>query len=175
MFAAEAAETAVPWLYENVWLIPALPATSFLLILFFGKRLPFKGAEIGITSVVAAFVLAVLTTFTWVGDVEGGNTAYGTVKVADEKHSDEEHGDDHSHSEDEDHGSSEEEHDDEEHDDEGALLVDGDGGDAQPIALTAGALAAVEEGDYEPRGAAVVTEVNWFESGLNVFRIGTLV
>ncbi len=71
MFAVEAAETAVPWLYENAWLIPALPAASFLLILFFGKRLPFKGAEIGITAVGAAFVLALLTTFTWVGDIQG--------------------------------------------------------------------------------------------------------
>ncbi|MEL7155321.1 MAG: NADH-quinone oxidoreductase subunit L [Actinomycetota bacterium] len=148
MFAAEAAETAVPWLYENVWLIPALPAASFLLILFFGKRLPFKGAEIGITAVVAAFVLAVLTTFTWIGDVESGDTA-GVG------HS-EESGD---------HG-----------EDEGALLFT-DGVDGEPVRLTAGTLAAVEEGDGhgESRGAAVVTDVRWFESGLNVFRIGTLV
>lgn len=161
MFAAEAAETAVPWLYENVWLIPALPAASFLLILFFGKRMPFKGAEIGITAVVAAFVLAVLTTFTWIGDVEGGNTAYGTVKVAED--------DGHSNEDGEENAEVEEE------DEEGALLVDGDNGDPQPIALTAGSLAVVEAGEYEPRGAAVVTEVDWFESGLNVFRIGTLV
>ena len=74
MLAVEATETAVPWLYENAWLIPALPAASFLLILFFGKRLPFKGAEIGITAVGAAFVLAVLTTFTWIGDIEGAES-----------------------------------------------------------------------------------------------------
>ena len=61
--------TANSWLYENAWLIPALPAASFLLILFFGKRLPFKGAEIGIAAVGTAFVLAVLTTFTWIGDI----------------------------------------------------------------------------------------------------------
>ena len=71
MFAASEA-VANPWIYNNVWLIPALPAASFLLILFFGKRLPFKGAEIGITAVGAAFVLALLTTFTWIGDIQGG-------------------------------------------------------------------------------------------------------
>ncbi len=67
-----AAEEAVAnsWFYENAWLIPALPAASFLLILFFGKRLPFKGAEIGIAAVGSAFVLAVLTTFTWIGDIQ---------------------------------------------------------------------------------------------------------
>ncbi len=60
------------WFYDNVWLIPALPAASFLIILLFGKRLPYKGAEIGITAVLGAFVLAALTTFTWIGDIEGG-------------------------------------------------------------------------------------------------------
>ncbi len=71
MFSAEEV-AANPWVYDNVWLIPALPAASFLLILFFGKRLPYKGAEIGITAVLAAFALALLTTFTWIGDIEGG-------------------------------------------------------------------------------------------------------
>ena len=67
-----AAEEAVAnsWLYENAWLIPALPAASFLLILFFGKKLPFKGAELGIAAVGTAFVLAVLTAFTWIGDIQ---------------------------------------------------------------------------------------------------------
>ncbi len=71
MFVLAAEEAAaIPWLYENAWLVPALPAASFLLILFFGKRLPFKGAEIGIAAVGTAFVLAVLTTFTWIGDIQ---------------------------------------------------------------------------------------------------------
>ena len=35
---------------NNVWLIPALPALSFVLILFFGKRMKFGGAEIGIAT-----------------------------------------------------------------------------------------------------------------------------
>ncbi len=158
MFAAEAAETAVPWLYENVWLIPALPAVSFLLILSFGKRLPFKGAEIGITAVGAAFVLAILTTFTWIGDVEAGETA-----GAGAKHS-AEHGDEH--------GEDGHEHGDDGTHEEGLVI---DGSAATLTGGTVATLGAVEEGEYEPRGAAVVTDVAWFESGLNVFRIGTQV
>ena len=32
---------------RNAWIIPAIPVASFWLILFFGKRLPHKGSEIG--------------------------------------------------------------------------------------------------------------------------------
>ena len=35
------------WFFTHVWIIPALMALSFVLILFFGKRMPKKGAEIG--------------------------------------------------------------------------------------------------------------------------------
>ena len=54
------------WFLENAWLIPLLPALSFVLILFFGKRMPKKGAEIGIAAVGLAFVLAVITGFAWI-------------------------------------------------------------------------------------------------------------
>ncbi len=132
--AAEAAESAVPWLFENVWLIPALPAASFVLILFFGKRLPLKGSEIGIAAVLASFVLALLTMFTWVGEIEGAE-ADG-------------------------------------HAEEGLILVDGES--AAPGGLLE---LAVEEGEggYAPRGKPVITDVEWFSSGINTFRIGTLV
>jgi NADH-quinone oxidoreductase subunit L len=53
------------WFLENAWLIPLLPAISFVLILFFGKRMPKKGAEIGIAAVGLAFVLAVITGIAW--------------------------------------------------------------------------------------------------------------
>ena len=38
---------------EYAWVIPLLPAISFVLILFFGKRMPKKGSEIGIAAVGA--------------------------------------------------------------------------------------------------------------------------
>ncbi len=53
------------WFLENAWLIPLLPAISFVLILFFGKRMPKKGAELGIAAVGISFVLAVLTGVAW--------------------------------------------------------------------------------------------------------------
>jgi NADH-quinone oxidoreductase subunit L len=53
------------WFFTHVWIIPALMAASFLLILLFGKKLPKKGAEIGILFVGAAFVLSLITAGNW--------------------------------------------------------------------------------------------------------------
>ena len=36
------------WFLENAWIIPFIPAVSFVLILAFGKRAPDGGSEIGI-------------------------------------------------------------------------------------------------------------------------------
>ncbi len=58
------------WFLENAWIIPLLPAISFVLILFFGKRMPYKGSEIGIAAVGLAFVLAVLTAGQWINQVD---------------------------------------------------------------------------------------------------------
>ena len=38
------------WFLEHAYVIPLIPAASFFLILFFGKRMPKKGAEIGIAA-----------------------------------------------------------------------------------------------------------------------------
>lgn len=54
------------WFLENAWLIALLPAISFVLILFFGKKMPFKGAEFGITAVSISFILAILTGAAWI-------------------------------------------------------------------------------------------------------------
>jgi NADH-quinone oxidoreductase subunit L len=53
------------WFFTHVWIVPALMALSFVLILFFGKRMPRKGAEIGIFFVGLAFIFALLTAGNW--------------------------------------------------------------------------------------------------------------
>src|SRR5919206_1163615 len=55
---------------RNAWVIPLLPAVSFFVILAIGRRLPGKGAEIGILAVGASFLLAVATAAAWLGREE---------------------------------------------------------------------------------------------------------
>lgn len=54
------------WFFTHVWIVPALMALSFVLILLFGKRLPRKGAEIGIFFVGVCFILALVTGGNWI-------------------------------------------------------------------------------------------------------------
>ncbi len=53
---------------RNAWLIPLIPAISFVLILAFGKRMPRKGSEIGVLALAAAFALSVITAIQWIGE-----------------------------------------------------------------------------------------------------------
>src|SRR3954468_12245715 len=55
---------------DHVWIIPAIPAVSFVIILLFGKRLPFKGAEVGIAAVSASFLLTCVVVAQWISKVE---------------------------------------------------------------------------------------------------------
>src|SRR3989440_6137176 len=50
---------------EKAWLIPLLPALSFLVILFFGKKLPRGGSESGILAVGLSFVVSVFVAIDW--------------------------------------------------------------------------------------------------------------
>ena len=50
----------------NVWLLPALMAGAFVVTLFFGKRLPYKGAEVGTAAVAISFVLSIVAVVQWV-------------------------------------------------------------------------------------------------------------
>ena len=52
---------------DNAWLTWALPASAFVVILFFGRRLPGKGAEIGIAAVGGSFVLSCAAAAQWIG------------------------------------------------------------------------------------------------------------
>jgi NADH-quinone oxidoreductase subunit L len=76
MLAQEAAASS-GWFLDHAFLIPIIPAVAFVIIIFFGKRLPMKGSEVGIASMVASLVLAVGTTVQWVQRVNsvGGEEA----------------------------------------------------------------------------------------------------
>ena len=83
------------WLLRNVWLIPLLPALSFIGILFFGKKMPRGGSELGIAAVGIAFVLALLTGIAWVDhrdNFHGDEVHVAVVQVDDHGVA---HGDDH--------------------------------------------------------------------------------
>ena len=51
---------------DYAWIIPVIPAVSFALILFFGKKMPRQGSEIGIISVLATFVLSCVAAVEWI-------------------------------------------------------------------------------------------------------------
>ncbi len=54
------------WFLENAWLIPVIPGVAFFLIIMFGRRLPMKGAELGLASMAGALVLSVGTAVQWI-------------------------------------------------------------------------------------------------------------
>ena len=63
---------------DYAWIIPVIPAVSFVLILFFGKKMPRQGSEIGIVAVGASFVLSCVAVVQWiqrVDDAAGGKEA----------------------------------------------------------------------------------------------------
>jgi NADH-quinone oxidoreductase subunit L len=74
---------------RNAWLIPLLPAISFVLILLFGKRLPRHGSGVGITFVGASFVLSCVALVQWIQRVDdheaggggGGHALRGMAKA----------------------------------------------------------------------------------------------
>jgi NADH-quinone oxidoreductase subunit L len=70
---------------DSAWVIPCLPAASFVLILLFGKRMPKGGSELGIAAVGLAFVLACVVGVQWIGHVNdaGGHEA---AAAAQEEH-----------------------------------------------------------------------------------------
>jgi NADH-quinone oxidoreductase subunit L len=70
---------------EHAWIIPLIPAASFFLILFFGKRMPKKGAEIGIAALAICFALALATNVQWFSHVNDAEHA-AEVHAEEEAH-----------------------------------------------------------------------------------------
>ncbi|HVE76329.1 MAG TPA: NADH-quinone oxidoreductase subunit L [Actinomycetota bacterium] len=60
---------ALPGVIEIAWLIPVIPTVCFFLIVFFGKKLKGKGAEIGIAGIVAALALSIPVFFKTIGQL----------------------------------------------------------------------------------------------------------
>ncbi|MFM9132865.1 MAG: NADH-quinone oxidoreductase subunit L, partial [Actinomycetota bacterium] len=56
---------------ENAWVIPVIPAVAFALIIFLGKKMPMKGSEIGILSMVASLVFSGGAIMQWIDRVNG--------------------------------------------------------------------------------------------------------
>jgi NADH-quinone oxidoreductase subunit L len=56
----------VSWILNHIWLVPAITFASFWLVLFFGRRLPGKGADLGIAALVGAWVLSAWSAVAWV-------------------------------------------------------------------------------------------------------------
>ncbi|MFT7475956.1 MAG: NADH-quinone oxidoreductase subunit L [Verrucomicrobiales bacterium] len=145
--------TEANWFLENVWLIPLLPALSFLGILFFGKRMPRGGAELGIAAIGAAFLLAVFANVAWLDhrdnfDGPTSSMLHGEV----ESHAGEGADDDHS-------------------EDASATTLSIDGV-AVEVDLTAATEAA--EGEEAHPAVAVLKGREWFVNGGVSFAVGTL-
>ncbi len=66
---------------DYAWIIPAIPVLSFVLILFFGKKLPKGGSEIGIFAVGSAFVLSCITAVQWFQRVEDASHTSGAATL----------------------------------------------------------------------------------------------
>ena len=69
LFASESevlAPLASGWFLEHAWLIPVVPAIAFALIILIGKRLPMKGSELGVLSMLSSLVLAAGAGYQWI-------------------------------------------------------------------------------------------------------------
>ena len=64
--SGEHVAAAAGWFLEHAFLIPVIPAIGFAIILLFGKKLPMKGSEVGIASMMASLVLAAGATYQWI-------------------------------------------------------------------------------------------------------------
>jgi NADH-quinone oxidoreductase subunit L len=83
MLAADALELSSGWFLENAWLTGLIPVIGFAIIIFFGKKLPMKGAEVALASMTATLVVAVGAGIQWMQRTNsaGGEEAVGLVQA----------------------------------------------------------------------------------------------
>ncbi len=150
--------TEANWFLENVWIIPLLPALSFLGILFFGKRMPRGGSELGIAAVGLAFILAVFANIAWLSHRDDFD---GPAQRATELHHEDDKAGEHA--------------DEGDHDDESASAVLEIDGESTPVVLTSAfAEEDGEKGEEEHPSVAVLKGREWFVNGGTSFAVGTL-
>jgi len=58
------------------WVVPSIVAVAFFLILFFGKRTPGKGADIGIAAMTIALILSVAMLIQY---ASSGTTSHASI------------------------------------------------------------------------------------------------
>ncbi|HAY66669.1 MAG TPA: hypothetical protein DCY82_00055, partial [Acidimicrobiaceae bacterium] len=194
--AAESGGLAVEasgFFLENVWIIPAIMAVSFAIILGFGKRMPRGGSEVGIAAVGVCFILALLTAGQWIGQVnEAANCTPETCDYIEYSIDGVDHqgdagyipvdykayADDQAHAADEAHADDGESHDTDTdaHSDEGAYPIDTNAGSSDGESASAlTAFTEAEAGSTAAAAVAVVSERTWWSNGGIDFTIGTMV
>ena len=62
---------------DHAWLVPFIPAVSFVVILLFGKRFPRQGSEVGSVAVGASFVLSCGALVQWINRVHDADGGHG--------------------------------------------------------------------------------------------------
>jgi NADH-quinone oxidoreductase subunit L len=165
LFAAEAS-VSVPGIFEMVWIVPAVMAASFLVILFGSKRLGVTAHFIGIPAVVFAFIFSLTIAGSWIGYVGDVADSHGGGEEALAFVDDEENGTDEHGTEvdgaDAGHASSAGE----------SCITDGHAGESDDgehshdeDALAPAGLAFAEEGEGHVSPCPIVTQTTWFENG----------
>jgi NADH-quinone oxidoreductase subunit L len=64
---------------DHAWLVPLIPALSFVVILLFGKRFPRGGSEVGIAAVGASFLLSCGAVAQWIDRVQNADNSHGVA------------------------------------------------------------------------------------------------
>ena len=74
---SEAAVQASGWFLNNIWLMPLIPAASFLGILFWGKKMRCRGSDPGLVATGATLIFSIAAGIQWLTSV--GESGAGAV------------------------------------------------------------------------------------------------